>query len=568
MSLLATLSISSNALAVEQAALQTTSTNIANASNADYSRERVDTNPTPDVQVQPGIFLGTGVQLTAIQRQVDEALNDRLRAATSDNAAAATTSQWAGQVQSALGALSGNDLSTQLTAFFNTWSDVANNPTDDGQRQVTIQAGTNVASYLNKLSNQLGTMQAAVNTSLPQQVQTADALADRIAKLNVQIVTQQGATGGTANALSDERDKDLKQLSQLMNISVKMQDNGSATVFVGSDPLVEGQNNYGLKLSSLPDADGTVVPTVVFDDKTAGRVPITSGQIGALQGTRAQIATVQGEVNAIAKRVISSVNDLHASGQGATGFATVTGTNAVNDATAALNTDAAGLDYPPTNGSFVVHVTGTDGSSTSTLVSVTAKGGAGDTTMNSLVASLNGVPGVAASVVNGKLKVSAATTGQTISFSQDSSHVLAGLGVNTFFTGSTAQDIAVNATLLADSSKLAAAKNGSGGDNGTALAIAALETTPPADGSSSPLTLQTQYQQLVTTVADRVATAKGQATAAAAVSDTLTGQQQAVGGVSLDEEMVNMLQQQQAFQASSRVVATVNQMMQSLLAMV
>ena len=566
MSLLATLSISSNALAVEQAALQTTSNNIANASNADYARERVNTSPTPDNQIRPGIFLGTGVQLDEVQRQVDQSLNDRLRAAVSDNAAAATTSQWAGQVQSAIGALSGNDLSTQMTTFFHAWSDVANNPTDDGQRQVTIQDGQNLSSFLNKLSSQLGTMQGAVSTSLPQQVTTANDLADRIAKLNVQIVTQQGATGGTANALQDQRDADLKQLSQLMNITVKVQDNGSATVFVGSDPLVEGQTNHGLQLTPVQGSDGTVTPTVLFKD-TGGTVGVTSGQIGALQGSRSTIASAQSQVDAIAKRLIAAVNDLHAAGQGTTGFATVTGTNAVDDAAAALNTDAAGLDNPPVNGSFVVHVTGTDGTSTSSLVSVNLKGKPTDTTLNSLEASLNTVPGVAASIVDGQLKVSAAATGTTVSFSQDSSHVLAALGVNTFFTGHSAQDIAVNATLKADSSKLAAAKNGTGGDNGTALAIAALETAPPG-GDASPVTLQNQYQGLVTDVADTVAAAKSQSTATQAVQDTLLGQQQSVGGVSLDEEMVNMLQQQQAFQASSRVVATVQAMMQSLIQMV
>ena len=566
MSLSATLSISGNALAVQQAALQTTSNNIANAANGDYARETVDTTPSPDDQVTPGIFLGTGVQLEAVQRQVDESLNDRLRAATSDGAAAATTSQWVGQVQSTIGALSGNDLSTQLTTFFAAWSDVANNPTDDGQRQVTVQDGANVASYLNKLSSQLGTIQAAVNTSLPQQVQTADGLAGQIAQLNVQIVTQQGATGGTANALQDQRDADLKQLSQLVNVSVKQQDDGSDTVFIGSDPLVEGQNNYGLKVAQIQGADGTVTPTVVFKS-TDGTAAVTSGQIGALQGVRSQVSSVQTQVNALAKGLISAVNDLHASGQGETGFGTVTGTNAVTDATQPLNSTAAGLTYPPVNGSFVVHVTGTDGASVSTLIPVSLKGKPTDTTLDSLEASLNAVPGVAASIVNGSLKVSAVAAGTTISFSQDTSNTLAGLGINTFFTGSTAEDVAVNPTLTADSSKLAAAKNGASGDNGTALAIAALETTPAA-GSGTAGTLQTQYQSLVTEVADTVDTAQNQATATTATQASLTAQQQSISGVSLDEEMVNMLQQQQAFQASSRVVATVETMIASLIAMV
>jgi flagellar hook-associated protein 1 FlgK len=563
-SLSSVLSVSANALAVEQSALQTTSNNVANAGNANYARETVNTTPGADAQVSPGIFIGSGVDLTAVQRQVDESLNDRLRAATSDSSAAATTNQLVGQVQSAIGALSGDDLSTQMSTFFSAWSDVANDPTDSGQRQVTIQDGANLAGYLNNLSGQLGSMQQQVATQLPQQVAAANSLATQIASLNVQIVTASAGTGGVPNALADQRDTDLTQLAQLTNISVQQQPNGSDTVYVGSDPLVEGQTNHGLSVVNQQSASGAVTPTVVFTD-TQGTAAITSGEISALQGARGQIASVQAQVDAITKQLIGAVNLLHASGQGSDGITTVTGTNEVDSPTAALNSATAGLAYPPTNGSFVVHVTGSDGSSVSTLIPVNLKGKATDTTLNSLEASLNAVSGVSASIVNGHLKVSAANAGSTITFSQDSSGTLAALGINTFFTGSNAEDIAVNPVLTADPTQLAAAQNGTPGDNGTALAIAALETTP-ASGATQ--TLQATYQGMVNGVADTVSAATTQATASAAVTTALTTQQQATSGVSLDEEMVNMLQQQQAFQASSRVVATVETMMASLIAMV
>ena len=563
-SLNSALSISANALGVQQLALQTTANNVANAANPDYAREVVDTTPGVDTEVQPGIYVGTGIDLTGVQREVDDSLNDRLRAATSDASGAATTSQWVGQVQTAVGALTGNDLSTALSTFFNAWSDVANNPTDAGQRQVTIQDGVNLTSYIQKLSDQLGTMQQEANVQLPQQVASANSLADQVAKLNVQIVQASGGTGGVPNALEDQRDADLKQLSQLANISVQRQSNGSDSVFIGSEPLVEGQTNHGLTVQNLQAADGTVTPTVVFTD-TGGTAPITSGTIGALSGVRAQITSVQTQVDTIAKQLINDVNVLHASGQGSAGITSVTGTNQVTDPTAALNSAAAGLTYPPTNGSFVVHVTGNNGASVSTLVNVSLKGKPTDTTLNSLLTSLNNISGVSASIVNGGLKISAANAGSTISFSQDSSDALAALGINTFFTGDSAENIAVNAVVQNDPTQLAAGRNGSAGDNGTALAIAALETTPAAGESE---TLQSSYQGLVTTVADTVATANSQATAATATQSTLLSQQQSTSGVSIDEEMVNMIQQQQAFQASSRVVATIQTMMASLIAMV
>jgi len=211
------------------------------------------TSPALDVQTQPGQFIGTGVDLTGVQRQVDDALNGRLRSSSSDNSAAQTTQTWVGQIQSTLGALSGNDLSAQMSSFFTSWSNLANNPTDPGQRQVVLQAGTNLAGYVQGLHTQLNQLQTNVNQQLPQQVTTANNLATDIAKLNVQIVQSQGGSGGTNNALQDQRDADLSQLSQLVNITTAAQPNGSINVYVGSEPLVEGQIGH-VKRSGWTDS--------------------------------------------------------------------------------------------------------------------------------------------------------------------------------------------------------------------------------------------------------------------------------------------------------------------------
>ena len=69
MSLIGTLNLGASALAVQQAALQVTGNNISNAGNADYTRETASIAPTPDQQVAcREVFLGTGVNLTAVQR--------------------------------------------------------------------------------------------------------------------------------------------------------------------------------------------------------------------------------------------------------------------------------------------------------------------------------------------------------------------------------------------------------------------------------------------------------------------------------------------------------------------
>jgi len=78
--------------------------------------------------------------------------------------------------------------------------------------------------------------------------------------------------------------------------------------------------------------------------------------------------------------------------------------------------------------------------------------------------------------------------------------------------------------------------------------------------------LSSSYQSLVNQVANNAAAAKTNATATTTVQQTLQDQQQSVSGVSLNDETVNLLQQQQAFQAAAQVVTTVNAMYTTLLA--
>src|SRR3954467_13968558 len=180
MSLLGILQVGQSALAVQQAALQVTGNNIANAGNADYTRQVANLAPSPDQKLQPGMFIGTGVDLTGIKRQVDEALNARIRSSVADNQSADTTQQWLGRVEATFNELSDEDLSTQLSTFFNSWSDLANKPQDIGLRQVVIQNGQNLAQAMKDLRTQFGSLQSDVDQQLAAQAKNADGLANQI----------------------------------------------------------------------------------------------------------------------------------------------------------------------------------------------------------------------------------------------------------------------------------------------------------------------------------------------------------------------------------------------------
>ena len=563
MSLIGTLNLSKTALSVQQAAIQTTGNNIANAGNADYTRQTTGIVANKDKQLTPGVFIGTGLNLESISRQIDESLQGRLRASVSDEQAADTAQQWLGRIESVFNELSDQDLSTQLSTFFNSWSNLANKPQDVGLRQVVIQSGSTVAQWLRDLRTQLGSLQADIDGRMQAQSDEANALAAQVADLNQQIVVTEGGAGGLANGLRDQRDVVLKKLAGLVDVKTVEQPTGVIDVYVGSEPLVSGTTSRGVSLRK-ETVDGKLATTVTFKAND-GAMKLTGGQLGALGQARDRVDDVLDQFDDLAGNLIFELNKLHASGQGLEGFSTVTATNQVDDSNVALTDPRANLRFPPNHGSFVVHVKNkTSGLVTSTLVQVDLDGAGGnDTTLESLRASLDAVADITASDVGGKLRIAADSTDSQISFSQDSSGVLAAMGINSFFTGKDASDIAVNQTIQERPQLLAAAKNGERGDNQTALAIAALESKAVAalNGAS----LKESYQNSVNTVATAAAAARNDAEATRTVKETLEAQREALSGVSLDEEAINLIRQQRAFQGAARVIAAVDEMMQTLL---
>ncbi|MFI5309629.1 MAG: flagellar hook-associated protein FlgK [Gemmatimonadales bacterium] len=127
----------------------------------------------------------------------------------------------------------------------------------------------------------------------------------------------------------------------------------------------------------------------------------------------------------------------------------------------------------------------------------------------------------------------------------------------------TAANIRLSATVASDASSIAAGNAlNAPGNNATALAIAGLKDfSPSAPGNS----IGGAYQALVATVAS----AKSSADSSATVYDTLSKQaeqrRQSVSGVSTDEELISLINHQQAYVAASKLIQTVNEMSQALL---
>jgi flagellar hook-associated protein 1 FlgK len=578
MGLTSALYLGNTALTAAQLAIQVTGNNLANAATPGYSRQVVSLVPMR-ADGTGRIMVGTGVRVSDVRRQIDEALQTRLYGGISQEADAAQRHGILAQIEATLGELGDNDLSDQLTSFFNSWSERANGTQSS---TVVVQQGQQLADFVRHLRSTLGDQRDQIDRQIGVQTSAANGILSQIADLNGAIADAESTAGGAqASTLRDQRDALVGQLSQFMDISTVPQPGGGVNILVGSTPVVIGNQSRGIELRR-ETRDGR--PQVSVNLSADGqRLDIRSGSLGALLANRqGAVDETIDTLDTLAGQLIFEVNKIHATATNAAGLTTASGqlvfgapdqSRALNDP---ANTVMAGLPFRPVSGGFEVRVTGPDGSTQTVRIDVDldgrdaagAPGFADDTSLEDIRAALDGISGLSATIgPDGKLKIDA-DAGYNFSFPSDSSGVLGALGVNAYFTGSTAGDIAVRPDLLSTPTLLQTGRyvNGAFVENQAALDLAALQDTSLAAlGGAS---IKGSWIDTVQDLGVRTAGAGAQSQAASTVRQSLEAQRAGISGVSVDEEYVNLITYQRQYQGAAKYISVVDQMTQTLIALV
>ncbi len=560
------LQIGKTALLAYQSALQVTGNNIANAGSSVYTRQTPVLHPVIGGTIPEGFMPGGGVALADLRRNVDESLMNRLRTATSQMAMVTVQQQNIGRIEGTMNELSEVDLSTLLQQFFNSFSALQNDPQSLGQRDIVLNAADSLISALHRQRTEVLALRDELNSQIQRDTETAADLIENIRDLNVRIVAMEGGGQFGANALRDQRDQYLSELSEIMQIQVREQPDGSINVYVGNDLLIQGGMSRGV-MCTLDNTDGIIRATVRFADN-GGTVTLWGGRLAGLQTARdEQVLPHIEQLDGLAAALIQEVNRIHASGQGLSNggwFTEVDGTCDVDDANLALNDGQIGLDLVPRNGSFLITLTDSTGVATTTTITVDLDGIGADDSLNSLAAKINAsVASVTATVTSDHRLELAAADGYTMTFAEDTSYVLAALGINTFFTGSDAMDIGINQMLLEEPARLAAATDRTPGDGTNAARLAALGNEPIAGIRNQ--SLIEFYNLIVNDVAVKGAAAKASVEAHDAVTTSLSTQRESISGVSLDEETIMLLKLERSFQGAARFTSVVDQLIEEML---
>jgi flagellar hook-associated protein 1 FlgK len=134
-----------------------------------------------------------------------------------------------------------------------------------------------------------------------------------------------------------------------------------------------------------------------------------------------------------------------------------------------------------------------------------------------------------------------------------------------FFSGSGSRDLAVNPAIAAEPERVAAAATADGapGDNANAVAIAGIKNSQLI-GSA---TLDDYYSALVGDVGLTARVSSDFLHHKKVMTAALEEQRQSVSGVSLDEEMLNLIKFQHAYEAAAKLVTTVDEMLETVIQM-
>lgn len=216
------LQIAGQALATHQAALDVTGHNIANSNNSGYTRQVANIQAAIPLNIPvtgKQLTLGAGSTLDSIQRARDHYIDRQFRWETSKY------QYWEGKqealaiVESLMNEPSQYSLGNDLDKFWNSWSDLAKNPQNTGARAVLYERAMTLTDTLHYINQQITDMQADLDASVKLTVNQINIIADQIKELNIRIKKAE-VTMDNANDLKDRRDNLVDELAKLVPVRV------------------------------------------------------------------------------------------------------------------------------------------------------------------------------------------------------------------------------------------------------------------------------------------------------------------------------------------------------------
>ncbi|HEU4964906.1 MAG TPA: flagellar hook-associated protein FlgK [Bacilli bacterium] len=276
------LEIGKRALFAQQAGLNTVGHNVANANTPGYSRQRVQLNATASMEY-PGLGksagvgqIGTGVVAGQIERMRETFLDNQFRNESKSKGEWEVRLDTLDKMQALLNEPSDTGLSKVLDTFFLSWQTLGRNK-DMPSRNTVKQATIDLVGALNNLDIKLKELDQDIAENVTTKINEFNSMTQQIVDVNKQITALE-VLGDNANDLRDRRDLLVDQLSKIGGVTAKELPNGTFQVSVGGQLVVNG---------------GAPAVPLTYDAATnTTSVPVDGGEIGGMVGSRTDYMSV------------------------------------------------------------------------------------------------------------------------------------------------------------------------------------------------------------------------------------------------------------------------------------
>lgn len=542
---ISSLGVALSGLNAAQAGIRTTQHNISNINTSGYRRQEV-AYTTPSAQFTSAGYFGSGTAIESVRQIYSQFLDNAVLQNQGQLSYHETYSAQASQIDSMLGD-SGSGLTAALNKFFAAASEVANDPTSTAARQNLLSMGKNLAGRINTLDTQMQSMLDASNMAVTSMSQEINVLTTGIASLNASIAKSEGGSGQTANDLRDQRDALVASLNKLVQITQVQQPDGGISLYIGDGQTLV-QDHHAYSLSAVVDSNDSSLKQPVLNiggtSLQLSGAQLKGGELAGLLAQRDEVLLpAMNDVTAMAFALSSEINAVHRNG---------------------LQQDAttAGGDFFTPAQEQVGGASGWLSLGTSSSASRIANENYSVSWDGSSFTVMRESDGLSVSASTGEEVVMDGVAQGFSLYPHQTFAPVAGSGSWNLNFKNLAGDLSM---ILGGTGEVAAAGSSAdgAGDNSNALALAALRTSRALNNTQS--TFDQAYQQTVTRTANNAANADISVSAYTTLVKESTSSQKGLSGVNLDEEAINLVRFQQAYQASAKAMSVASTIFDELL---
>ncbi len=258
MSLMGSLYVGTSGLQTSQNALNTTAHNLSNIDTIGYTRQQVQlstrnylklsTDPNSVANKQTGL----GVIYSRVKQVRDAFLDQTFRKESGRSMFYEVSTQVLEEVEGQLGEMNGEAFQTTITDFWKSIQELAKHPANSVNQGLFVQRASEFVERAGAVYKGLASYQDNLNMQIKQQVDKINAYGKQLLELNDKIRSIEAGGIEKANDLRDARNQILDELAELTNITYGENIYGSVYVQIEGVDFVKGDNCYEIGMDVDP----------------------------------------------------------------------------------------------------------------------------------------------------------------------------------------------------------------------------------------------------------------------------------------------------------------------------